>query len=36
MWNGKDKVTRFSVINTYENGGIKMLDVESVIKATGD
>ena len=30
---GKDKVTRFSAINTLEEGGIKMIDIEIMIKA---
>ena len=33
LWNGKDKVTRLSTINTLEEGGIKMIDIESMIKA---
>ena len=31
LWRGKDKVTRKSVINDYEGGGIKMVDIESMI-----
>ena len=30
---GKDKVTRASAINNYKAGGIKMVDVEDVIKS---
>jgi len=33
LWNGKDKVTRKSAINNYEGGGIKMVDIESMIKS---
>ena len=30
--NGTDKVTRVSVINEYEEGGLKMIDLDSMIK----
>ena len=33
LWNGKDKVTRVSVINNYESGGLNMVDIESMIKS---
>ena len=33
LWKGKDKVTRASTINNYEGGGIKMVDIESLIKS---
>ena len=33
LWKGKDKVTRESTINNYEEGGIKMVDIESLIKS---
>ena len=33
LWNGKDKVTRLSSINSHEDGGIKMTDIESLVKA---
>ena len=33
LWKGKDKVTRLSTINTYEEGGLKMTDLDSMIKA---
>ena len=33
LWKGKDKVTRASAINNYEGGGIKLVDVESMIKS---
>ena len=32
LWRGKDKTTRLSAINTLEEGGIKMIDIESMIK----
>ena len=32
-WIGTDKVTRLSTINDYENGGLKMIDLESMIKS---
>ena len=31
--NGKEKVTSLSSINSYEHGGIKMTDIESLVKA---
>ena len=33
LWKGKDKVTRLSTINAYEEGGLKMTDLDSMIKA---
>ena len=33
QWNGKDKVTRLSVINEYEKGGLKMVDLEALIQS---
>ena len=33
LWKGKDKVTRKSAINNYEGGGIKMVDIENMIKS---
>ena len=33
LWNRKNKVTRLSSINTYEDGGIKMTNIESLVKA---
>ena len=33
LWKGLDKVTRLSTINEYENGGLKMIDLESMIKS---
>ena len=32
LWKGTDKVTRLSAINEYENGGLKMIDLESMIQ----
>ena len=31
LWNGPDKVTRRSAINEYSNGGLKMIDFDSII-----
>ena len=33
LWKGKDKVTRLSVINEYEKGGLKMVDLEALIQS---
>ena len=33
VWNGKDKVKHHALISGIEKGGIKMLDIESVISA---
>lgn len=33
LWKGTDKVTRLSKINEYENGGLQMIDLESMIKS---
>ena len=33
MWKGTDKVTRLSTINEHENGRLKMIDLESMIKS---
>ena len=33
LWKGTDKVTRLSAINEYENGGLKMTDLESMIQS---
>ena len=33
LWKGTDKVTRVSVINDYEKGGLKMMDLESMVKS---
>ena len=32
IWNGKDKVKRNAVISEVENGGLNMLDTESIIR----
>ena len=34
LWKGTDKVTRVSVINDYEKGGLKMIDLESMVKSS--
>ena len=33
LWKGVDKVTRLSVINEYERGGLRMIDFESMTKS---
>ena len=33
IWNGKHKVKRHALISDIKNGGLRMLDVESLIKA---
>ena len=33
LWKCTDKVTHVSVINDYENGGLKMIDLESMVKS---
>ena len=33
LWKGTDKVTRLSAINEYEKGGLKMIDIECMIKS---
>jgi len=33
IWNGKDKVKCHALINDIKNGGLKMLDIECLIKA---
>ena len=33
LWKGTDKVTRLSTINEFGNGGLKMIDLESMIKS---
>ena len=33
IWNGKDKVKRVALINDMEDGGLKMLDIECMIRA---
>ena len=31
LWKGPDKLTRVSVINEYDKGGLKMTDVDSMV-----
>ena len=33
IWNGKDKIKRCAVISNIDKGGLKMLDIESMISA---
>ena len=33
IWNGKDKVKRHALLSDFKKGGLKMLDIESMIKA---
>ena len=33
LWKGTDKLTRLSAINEFENGGLKMIDIESMIQS---
>jgi len=33
LWKGVDKVTRLSAINDYEKSGLKMIDLETMIKS---
>ena len=33
IWNGKDKVKRCALISDIDKGGLKMLDIESMISA---
>ena len=33
IWNGKDKVKRQALISDQKKGGLKMLDIDSMIKA---
>ena len=32
LWKGTDKVKRVSVIKEYEKGGLRMIDLESMVK----
>ena len=34
LWKGIDKVRRVSVINEYWEGGLKMIDLETMVKST--
>ena len=33
LWNGTDKVTILSTINEYDRGGLKMIDLDCMIKS---
>ena len=33
LWKGTDKVKRVSVINEYEEGGLRMIDLECIVKS---
>ena len=33
LWKGTDKVRRASVINEYREGGLKMIDLETMVKS---
>ena len=33
LWKGIDKVRRVSVINEYGEGGLKMIDLETMVKS---
>ena len=33
LWNGTDKVSRVSTINEYSEGGLKMIDLECMVKS---
>ena len=33
LWNGKDKVIRYSTYAPHDQGGLKMLDYDNMIKA---
>ena len=33
LWKGKDKIKRFALINDVEYGGLRMMDLESMIRA---
>ena len=33
LWNGTDKVTRLYTINEYDRGGLKMIDLDCIIKS---
>ena len=33
LWSGTDKVTRLSTINEFEKGGLRMIDLECMIKS---
>ena len=33
LWKGRDRVKRNAVLNTYENGGLKVLDIETMVRS---
>ncbi len=33
LWRGQDRVVRTAMINSYENGGIMVLDFETLVKS---
>jgi len=33
LWNGTDKVTKLSTINEFEKGGLRMIDLECMIRS---
>jgi len=33
LWKGTDRVKRVSVINEYEEGGLRMIDLECMVKS---
>ena len=33
LWNGTDKVTRLSIMNEFEKGGLRMIHLECMIKS---
>ena len=33
LWNGTEEVTRLSTINEYDRGGLKMIDLDCMIKS---
>ena len=33
LWRGQDRVARTAVINSYENGGLKVLDFETLVRS---
>ena len=35
LWKGTDQVKRVSVINEYEEGGLRMIDIECMVKSLG-
>ena len=33
LWRGQDRVARTAVINSYENGGLRVLDFETLVRS---